>query len=74
MSLGLTHGLKKERERERALVNILDPGKKVSKKIAKKFRKLKKPFPALFLAKTGRDKPRKVEKIFVPNFIHTQPG
>ena len=32
---------------------ILDPGKKIPKKIAKKFKKLKNLFPALFLAKTG---------------------
>ena len=30
---------------------ILDPGKKIPKKIAKKFKKLKNLFPALFLAK-----------------------
>jgi len=32
---------------------ILDPGKKIPKKILKKFKKLKNLFPALFLAKTG---------------------
>ena len=32
---------------------ILDPGKKVPKEIAKKFKKLKNLIPALFLAKTG---------------------
>jgi len=32
---------------------ILDPGKKIPKKIVKKFKKLEHLFPALFLAKTG---------------------
>ena len=32
---------------------ILDPGKKIPKKIAKKFKKLKNLFQAIFLAKTG---------------------
>ena len=32
---------------------ILDPGKKIPKNIAKKFKKLKNLFPVLFLAKTG---------------------
>ena len=31
----------------------LGPGKKIPEKIAKKFKKFKKPFPALFLTKTG---------------------
>ena len=53
---------------------ILNPGKKIPKKIAKKFKKLKNIFPALFLAKTGWDKSRKWEKNLVPNSVHTQPG
>ena len=32
---------------------ILDPAKKIPKKIVKKFKKLKNHFPTLFLAKTG---------------------
>ena len=32
---------------------ILDPGKKIPKKIAKEFKIIKILFPALFLAKTG---------------------
>ena len=32
---------------------ILDPGKKIPKKIVKKFKKLQKVIPALFLAKSG---------------------
>ena len=47
---------------------ILDPGKKNSKKIAKKFKKLKNLFPELFLAKTGLDGPGKREKNFTPKF------
>ena len=38
------------------------------KKTAKKFKKFKKPFPALFLVKTGSDRPRKDEKNFSPEF------
>ena len=38
---------------------ILDQGKKVPKKIAKKFKKLKNLFPVLFSAETGWDRPRK---------------
>ena len=41
---------------------IFDPGKKIKKKIAQKFEKLKKLFPTLFLAETGRDRPRKRKK------------
>ena len=47
---------------------IIDPGKKIPKKIAKKFNKLKNIFPALFLGKTGLDWPRKWEKNFSPEF------
>ncbi len=43
---------------------ILDSGKKIPKKIAKKFKKLKNLFPALFIAKTGWDRPRKRKKKF----------
>ena len=41
---------------------ILDPGEKILKKIAKKFKKLKNKFPALFLAKTGWDRMRYAKK------------
>ena len=41
---------------------------KIPKKIVKKFKKLKNPFPALFLAKMGWDCPRKREKKFRPEF------
>ena len=46
----------------------LDTGKKIPKKIAKKFKKFKNPFPTLFFAKTGFDRPGKREKNFRPEF------
>ena len=52
---------------------ILGTGKKIPKNIAKKFKKLKNLYPALFLAKTGKDRPRKRKKILVPNSVHTRP-
>ena len=54
---------------------ILDPGKKIAKRIEKKFKKLKHLFPAILLDKTGRDRRKKTEKKnFVPNSIHHRPG
>ena len=47
---------------------ILDPGKEIPKKIAKKFKKLKNLFLALFLAKTRFDRPRMRKKKFSPKF------
>ena len=47
---------------------ILDPGKKILKKIGKEIKKLKNHFPALFLAKTGLDRPRKRKKKICPEF------
>ena len=44
---------------------ILDPGKKIPKKIVKKLKNL---FPTFFLAKMGWDRPRKREKNFIPEF------
>ena len=38
---------------------ILDPGKKIPKKIVKKPKKLQNLFPALFSAKTGGDRLKK---------------
>ena len=50
----------KERKKIKSLIPfILDPDKKIPKKIAKKLKKLKNLFPALFLAKTGGDRSRK---------------
>ena len=47
---------------------ILDPAKKILKKIAKKFKKFKNHFPTLFLAETGWDSPRKRKKNFTSEF------
>ena len=47
---------------------MLDLGKKIPKKIAKKFKKLKNLFPELFLAKTGVDRPKNREKKILPRF------
>ena len=43
---------------------IFDPGKKIPKKIEKKIKKLKNIFPAIFLVKTGIDRPKKRKKKF----------
>ena len=53
---------------------IIDPSKKIKKKIAKNFKKLKNLFLVIFLAKTGLDQPRKREKKFSPNSVHTRHG
>ena len=60
-----------EKERKKFYTRIpfiLDPGKKIQKKIEKKIKKLKNLFLALFLAKTGWDRPRKRAKNFTPEF------
>ena len=63
---------KKERKKFSSRIPLKpEPGKKIPKKLAKKFAKLKNLFSTLFLAKT--DRPRKREKIFVPNSVPTQP-
>ena len=41
---------------------ILDPAKKIPKKIVKKFKKFKNRILTLFLAETGWDRPRKRKK------------
>ena len=43
---------------------ILNPAKKIPKKIVKKFKKFKNHFPTLFLPKTGWDRPKKRKKKF----------
>ena len=55
---------------------ILDPGKKIPKKILKKLKKLKKNlFPILFFAQTGLDRLRKrKKKILLPNSVQTRHG
>ena len=47
---------------------MLDPSKKIPKKIVRKFKKLLNLFPALFLAKTGWDKTKKWKQNFTPEF------
>ena len=51
-----------------------DPCKKIPKKIAKKFKKLKNFILALFLSKPRLDRPRKKKKIFVSNSKPTRQG
>ena len=65
---------KKERKKFQFRIPfILDPGKKIPKKIAKQFKKSKNLIPALFLSNTGRERPRKrKKKNFVPNFAPTR--
>ena len=53
---------------------ILDPWKEIPKKLSKKFKKLNKLFPALFLAKMGWNRRRKGEKIVDPNSVQSRPG
>ena len=48
--------------------SYLTRARKIKKKIAKKLKKKKNLFPALFLAKMGGDSPRKREKKFNPEF------
>ena len=50
----------KQKKKFQSLIPIiLGLGKKIPKKIVKKFKKLKNPFPSLFLAKTGLDRMKK---------------
>ena len=51
---------------------MLDLEKKIPKKIAKKFKKLKNLFLELFLAKTGWDRLQRGEKNLVPNSVQTR--
>ena len=53
---------------------ILDPAKKIPKKIVRKLKQFKNLFPTLFLAKTGRDRPRKRKKNFLLNSVQTRLG
>ena len=50
---GLREAKKEIKKIQSQILFILDPGKKITKKIGKKLKKLKNLFPALFLAKTG---------------------
>ena len=52
---------------------ILDPAKKIPKKIVKKFKKFKNDFLTLFLAKMGWDRARKrKKKKLLPNSVQTR--
>ena len=57
---------------------ILDPGRKFRKKIAKKFKKIKKQLSVVIFSKNGTrqdDIGRERDKIiFNPNSTHTRPG
>ena len=60
-----------EREKKILLPNSVPTQRELEnskKKKAKKFNKLKKLIPALFLSKTGWGRPRKREKKFSPEF------
>ena len=50
---GMRQAEKERKKFQTQIPFILDPGKKIPKKIGKKIRKLKNLFPALFLAKWG---------------------
>ena len=52
---------------------MLDPGKKLPKKMSKKFKKLKNLFPHYFLPKRDEIGRESENKISVPNFVHTRP-
>ena len=60
----------RETEKKILVLNSIrtKPEQENFKKKAKKIKKLKNLFPALFFAKTGRDRPRKREKNFSPEF------
>ena len=50
---GLREAKKERKNFESRIPFLPEPGKKIPKIMAKKFKKLKNFFPALFLAKTG---------------------
>ena len=54
---------------------ILDPGKKIPKKIAKKFKKLKKPLSDIIFSQNGmRQAKKERKKILLPNSVQTRLG
>ena len=54
---------------------ILDPGKKIPKKIAKKFKKFKKPVSEIIFCQNGmRQAEKEKKKILLPNSVHTRLG
>ena len=66
--------VEKERKKFQSRIPlILDPGKKIPKKIANKFKKLRILSPVLFLAKEDEIGQEREKKILVPNSVHTRP-
>ena len=64
----------KERKKFQSRISfILDPSKKISKKMAKKFKKLKKPLSGIILSQSGIRQAGKENKILAPNSVPTQP-
>ena len=72
--MGLREAEKEGKKISYRIPFILGQGKKIPKKIAKKFNKLKNLFPALLLAKSGWDRPKKEKKNLVPYSVQTRPG
>ena len=64
---------KKQKKKIETLIPfILDPGKKISKKIVKK---IKKPLPNNILSQNGmRQAEKQKNQILVPHSVHTRPG
>ena len=54
---------------------ILDPGKKIPKKIAKKLKKLKKPLSDIIFCQNGmRQAKKEKKKILLPNSVQSRLG
>ena len=53
---------------------MLDPRKKIPKKIVKKIQQIIKPLPDIIFTKNGMRQAEKEKKNLVPNSIHTRPG
>ena len=54
---------------------IFDPGKKIPKKIAKKFKKIKKPLSGFISIQNGlREAEKEKKKKLVMNSVHIRPG
>ena len=53
---------------------MLDPRKKIPKKIVMKIQKIIKPLPGIIFTKNGMRQAEKEKKNLVPNSIHTRPG
>ena len=64
---------KKRKSLQSQIPFILDPVKKIAKKIAKKFKIIKNPFRHYFLLKRDKISREREKKILGPNFVHTGP-